>query len=125
MPLPNYSARSRRNSAGGLAPWQIRRITECLEVQLADDLPLDTLAELVAPLPNHFCTAFRRSLGEPPHRFLVSRRVARAKEPLTQTALDITGIALLVGFSSSAHFATAFRKQTGVTPTMFRRERLR
>lgn len=110
---------------GGLAPWQLRRVTDCLEANLADDLPLAVLAQLVGLSPNHFCTAFRITMGEPPHRWLVRRRIERAKEMLADPRLNVTDVALAVGFGSSAHFATAFRKQAGVTPSTYRREVLR
>ncbi len=107
---------------GGLAPWQLRRVREYLEAHVADDLPLAMLAELVGLSSNHFCTAFRISLGEPPHRYLIKLRLERARELLADRCLSITEVALAVGFNSSAHFATAFRKQTGVAPSTYRQD---
>jgi AraC family transcriptional regulator len=122
MRLLRSRAPANTSYRGGLAPWQVRRMTEYLHAHLADDLPLATLAELVGLSSNHFCTAFRISLGEPPHRYLVRLRLRRAKELLFDRSLSITDVALAVGFSSSAHFATAFRKQVGASPSAYRRE---
>lgn len=114
---------SREVLKGGLAPWQVRRVTEFLTAHLEDEVSLDTLARLVNLSPNHFCTAFRQSIGEPPHRHLARLRIERAKSLLLDLRLSITDVALATGFGSAAHFATAFRKEVGVTPSTWRRER--
>jgi AraC family transcriptional regulator len=111
-----------RQPRGGLAPWQVRRVAEHVEANLASDISLAELARLVGLSPNHFCTAFRISLGDPPHRHLARRRVARARELLADPRLSVTDVALAVGFGSSAHFATAFKAQVGSTPTAYRRD---
>ncbi|MFC5422862.1 helix-turn-helix domain-containing protein [Bosea eneae] len=108
----------------GLSPWQARRAAEIIESALADDLPLIKLADTVGLSPNHFCTAFSRSFGEPPHRYRLRRRVEHAQSMLINPKLPITEIALACGFNSSAHFATTFRKHVGVSPSAWRRERL-
>ena len=64
---------------------------------------------------------FRRETGLPPHAFLVFCRIARAKELLTGTARSVAAIAHELGFTSSQHFATQFRRETGKTPLEWRR----
>ncbi|MFC5422865.1 helix-turn-helix domain-containing protein [Bosea eneae] len=108
----------------GLSPWQLRRVTEFLDADLAADRSLAELAELVGLSPNHFCVAFRRSAGRPPHRWLVARRVEKARVMLADARFTVTEVALACGFASSAHFATTFRKHVGVSPSAWRRERL-
>jgi AraC family transcriptional regulator len=48
-------------------------------------------------------------------------RIERAKDMLSYGSVPITGIALELGFGSSAHFATVFRKLTGTSPSIWRR----
>ncbi len=64
---------------------------------------------------------FRASTGSPPYRYVLGRRIERAKDLLADTSLSITDVALACGFSSSAHFATAFRQAQGATPSSYRR----
>ncbi|MFC5422866.1 helix-turn-helix domain-containing protein [Bosea eneae] len=109
---------------GGLAPWALRRVLEYLEDRIDQDTSLSELASVVGFSSNHFCTAFRRSTGVPPHRWLTRRRVERAKAMLLDPLLSVTEVALACGFSSSAHFATTFRKHVGASPSAWRRERL-
>jgi AraC family transcriptional regulator len=107
---------------GALAPWQVARVTEYLQDHLADDVGLDELAALVGLSVYHFCRAFKVSTGLPPHRWRLARRMERAQELLTATALDITSIGAAVGYEDSAHFSNAFRRVVGCSPTVFRQQ---
>ncbi|PPD15514.1 MAG: hypothetical protein CTY25_05995 [Methylobacterium sp.] len=108
----------------GLAPWQLRRVFTLFEDRLADDIALPELAALVGLSPSHFCRAFARSTGMPPHRWRMRRRIERAKELLANGTLSVTNVALCLGFSTPQHFAAAFRAQVGTTPSDWRRDRL-
>ncbi|MBX9849750.1 MAG: AraC family transcriptional regulator, partial [Rhodocyclaceae bacterium] len=107
---------------GGLAAWQLKRVTEFMSDHLQDDLVLVDLAKLVDLSASHFARAFRQSTGLPPHRWLVKHRLERARELLGQSELDIAEIALLCGFGDQSHFTLTFRKAVGTTPGAYRRE---
>lgn len=68
----------------------------------------------------HFARAFKAATGETPHKYLIQRRMERAKVLLTVTQLAIAEVAYRVGFSNQSHFTTHFRKATGVTPKDYR-----
>jgi transcriptional regulator GlxA family with amidase domain len=53
---------------------------------------------------------------------VLEQRIQRAKNLLGSSQRTMSEIALACGFSSSQHFATAFRKQVGTTPGAYRRE---
>jgi AraC family transcriptional regulator len=106
---------------GGLAGWQKNQVRDYIEVHLDDDISLTTLAELARLSPFHFARAFKQSFELPPQRYLTLRRIERAKELLRQPDLSVTRIGLDVGFSDTSSFSAAFRRETGVTPTDFRR----
>lgn len=63
---------------------------------------------------------FKRRTGLPPHAFLMSCRLAAAKEALSTTSQRVGAIAYKLGFPSSQHFATQFRRDTGMTPLDWR-----
>lgn len=111
---------SRPTYRGGLARWQQRRVVEFIEQHLAEDISLDALAKLVRLSPYHFLRSFKRSLGEPPHRYWTARRMERAKALLANPRASITEVAFQVGFSGSSAFSTAFRRITGQTATDYR-----
>jgi AraC family transcriptional regulator len=110
---------------GGLAAYQLRRVCAYLEDHLAEDVSVTELAALVGLSPSHFCRAFAVSTGAPPHRWLMARRIERGRELLLATPLTITDVSLACGFASSQHFAASFRNALGLSPTEYRRERLR
>ncbi len=61
--------------------------------------------------PFHFCRAFKKSFGVPPHRYHTGRRIERAKAMLAKQALSVTEIGLAVGFSETSSLSAASRKQ--------------
>jgi AraC-like DNA-binding protein len=68
----------------------------------------------------HFARAFKQSLGVPPHRYLIQRRIARAAEIVKTTDKPLSEVALDVGFSDQSHFTRLFVRVTGETPRAFR-----
>jgi len=108
---------------GGLAPWQVRRVSEYLDDHLAEDVSLADLGELLGLSPFHLCRAFKQSTGLPPHRWRQQRRMERARALLESTTDPVTEIAAAIGYGDPSQFAAAFRKSVGVTPTQYRRER--
>jgi AraC-like DNA-binding protein len=91
-----------------------------METEIGSDIGLRELASNVGLSPSHLSAVFVAVAGVPPHRWLLRRRVERARELLTRTRRSITDIALSCGFSSSQHFSTVFKAQEGCTPTDFR-----
>src|SRR5262249_18445312 len=67
---------------GGLPEWQQKKLMQYIDERLAEDVSLSSLAELVHLSPYHFSRAFKQSFGMPPHRYLTSRRIERAKSLL-------------------------------------------
>src|SRR6266478_4283675 len=106
---------------GGLPGWQQKKVTQYIQEHLADEISLLSLAQLVQLSPFHFSRAFKQSFGMPPHRYLTSQRIQRAKALLAERKLSVTEIGLDVGFSEISSFTAAFRKVTGETPTEYRR----
>jgi len=105
----------------GLAPWQVKRITEYMLEHIGEELSLNELAAILHLSRFHFCTAFRQATGKTPHGWLVLQRIGFAKKLLEDRLLSVTEVGLSVGYGTPSAFAAAFRKVVGVTPTDFRR----
>jgi AraC family transcriptional regulator len=106
---------------GGLAAWQQRTAIDYIESHVDSDVSLAALAALVHLSPQHFCRAFRQSLGQPPGRYHAHRRIEKAKLLLGNPKCSVTDVGFNVGYSDTSSFTTAFRRATGLTPTEFRR----
>jgi AraC family transcriptional regulator len=115
------SALPEREERGGLASWQVRRVTEYMCARIDEEIGLDELAGLVNLSRFHFCTAFRKAAGTTPHAWLTRQRIDRARELLASPELPVTEVALSVGYQTPSSFTAAFRKMTGLTPSEFRR----
>ena len=68
----------------------------------------------------HFSRAFRRTFGESPHQYLLTRRLERAAALLRTTDWTVARICTAVGVQSQPTFTTSFRTHFGQTPTEYR-----
>jgi len=92
-----------------------------------DDHPIEPwtlydLGRLCGLSPNHLIKLFKAETGESPYRYLLKRRLERAKELLGRAEFSITSIAFESGFRSSQHFAKIFRQEMGVSASEYRRK---
>jgi AraC family transcriptional regulator len=99
---------------------RLQRAISMAEDKFAENLSLEQLASEAAMSPFHFARSFKRATGLPPHKFLASKRIDRAKELLKTTTLPIMEIAFRVGYEDVSHFTDLFRRMTGGTPGEFR-----
>lgn len=106
---------------GGLAPWQLRRVTAALAEQAESELHLADLAALVGLSTFHFARAFRQSTGLPPHRYQLRLRVQRAQALLAGTDLTVGEVAIAVGYETPQTLARLFRREVGCSPLAWRR----
>lgn len=90
-------------------------------VHLGDKTSIASLAALLDLSRFHFIRAFKKTVGMPPHQFVVHRRVERAREMLQDSQMTVLEIANRTGFNSTTHFTKSFRRITGTTPSAFRR----
>jgi AraC-like DNA-binding protein len=81
-----------------------------------EEWPVRRLARVSAVSEAHFARSFKEAFGIPPHRYLLTRRIERAKALLRDTDLAITEIAFQTGWSSLGTFGRTFRDITGESP---------
>jgi AraC family transcriptional regulator len=108
---------------GGLAPWQVRRVTTHIETNLDAAITTKDLATLARLSLFHFCRAFRDSFGESPHGYVSRRRVERAQGLMLTTNASLGQIAAECGFTDQAHLSKLFRRIAGESPGVWRRAR--
>jgi AraC family transcriptional regulator len=106
---------------GGLTPFQVRRAKELLTTNLEAGLPLSAIARECGLSTSHFARAFKRTVGEPPHRWLAAYRVEQAKKLLLSSDTPLSEIALACGFGEQSYFTRAFSGAVGTSPGVWRR----
>jgi AraC family transcriptional regulator len=108
------------DSPEALSPGRLARIVAHIDANLDRTIRVERLAEMAGLSRSHFSRAFQRMTGDPPQRFVLKRRVCRARDLLAADDAGIAQIALRTGFSSQAHLSTAFLREVGATPARYR-----
>ena len=87
-------------------------------------ISLQDLADHAAISPYYFTRVFRQEIGVTPHQYIINARLSNAKFLLRTTEDSIKDIAIQTGWGSESTFCSAFRKNAGITPTMYRKHKL-
>ena len=110
---------------GGLPAYRLKIVKSYIEENFRNPIALHELAAIACVSVRHFERAFRQSLGMPPHRYVLERRVSAARDLLLSLPkLNIEEIARQVGFSSPSHLSSAFVRRMGCSPAAFRRKQV-
>lgn len=111
------------HDASGLAPWQIRRVIAHIDANIDSEISNKDLAGAVRLSPGYFCHAFKASVGETPHGYVIRRRLQRAQGLMLSTDATLGQIALDCGLADQSHFTRLFRRLVGESPGAWRRAR--
>lgn len=98
----------------------VRRALDYLQTCLTEPLTVERLAEVAGSSVPVFVRAFKAHTGLTPYQYLLRERIALAERLLVATRRPVSEIALDAGFATPSHFAAAFRRRVGVTPTAYR-----
>jgi AraC family transcriptional regulator len=79
------------------------------------------MAQIAGLSPSHFIRAFRETTGQPPHQYLLTARIAHARQLITSTNLPVDAIAKAAGFHGGSHMTASMQKVWRTSPTRLRR----
>jgi AraC family transcriptional regulator len=120
---PRHAARDGEpmRKPSGLSARRLEAVLGYIGEHLHAALTLRDLAAVVHLSPYHFARRFKESTGLPPHRYIIARRIERAKHLLRGgDELSLAQVAARVGFWDQGHFTRHFKRLVGVTPRRFR-----
>ena len=112
-----------QNKIGGLAAWQVRRLSVFIEARLDQPIQLRELSAISKLSTAYFSRAFKSTFRQTPHAYIVRRRLERAETLMLTTDLLLSDIAARCGFADQAHLCRLFRQQYAKSPAAWRRER--
>lgn len=112
----------RRSRTAGLAGWQIVRVRAFIDNNLHRTIHTQDLSAVARRSPAHFSRSFKLTFGDPPHAYVVKRRLETACRLMITSSAPLSEIALNVGFSDQAHLCRVFRQAFGQSPASWRRE---
>lgn len=101
---------------------KMRRLIEFVEENLDRDLSLEAMAHEVGISALYLPRAFKAVIGQSPHRYVLARRIERARELLRDTDVPIVDVALASGFSSQSHLCYWFARVVGISPVVYRKQ---
>lgn len=113
---------AKRSATAGLAGWQVARVRTFIDRNLHRTIHTQDLSTVARRSPAHFSRSFKLTFGEPPHAYVVKRRLEKACHLMLTSAASLSEIALSVGFSDQAHLCRLFRQAFGQSPASWRRE---
>jgi AraC-like DNA-binding protein len=96
------------------------RAKDLADVRYADPLTVGDLAAAAGLSSAYFSREFRRTFGESPHQYLLTRRLERAAALLRTTDRSVTEICFAVGLQSLGSFITSFGRMFGMSPAAYR-----
>ena len=106
--------------SNGLSRDRLKRVPDYIETYLDDRLTLTDLAGVACLSPYHFSRSFKEAVGIGPQRYVMQRRLERAKTLIRRTNQPLAQIAQQVGLCDQSHLTSIFRRETGETPGRYR-----
>jgi transcriptional regulator GlxA family with amidase domain len=99
---------------------RLLRAKDRMDAASHEEWPIPRLASVSGVSEAHFARSFKEAFGVPPHRYLLTRRIERARALLRDTDLPIIDIAFQTGWNSLGTFGRIFRDITGDSPSELR-----
>jgi AraC family transcriptional regulator len=102
--------------------FRMQRMDEFLRENLSDPVSLEDIAAVAGISRFHLVRLFRKVYGETPFRRLTRMRIEEAKSKLEAGRESVTEIAFACGYDNPGHFASAFRRWVGTSPSGYRKQ---
>ncbi|HEU4461245.1 MAG TPA: helix-turn-helix transcriptional regulator [Solirubrobacterales bacterium] len=96
------------------------RAKDLADARYFETLEVDDLAAAAGLSKAHFSREFRRTFGESPYAYLLTRRLERAAALLRNTDHSVAEVCLEVGLQGVGSFTTSFKRTYGMTPSAYR-----
>ncbi len=106
-----------------LPGYKLLRINNLMATHFADEFNLSRLADQAGMSKFYFERLFKNAMGISPSHYHIMLRINEARRLLRETRKSVMSVALDVGYANPSHFAKLFRRETGLSPSDYRRQR--
>ena len=89
-----------------------------IHTHLSDELSLELLSSTFYINKFYLCNLFKNVTGTSPNQYIISCRIMKAKELLSQN-LPVDSVCSLVGYKNLSHFSRIFKQHTGLSPKQY------
>lgn len=83
------------------------------------------ISEYASLSASYACTVFKNETGQTLNQYLTEYRLKKAQELLNDPRNTVSDVSAMVGYNDSNYFSKAFKKYTGISPTVYRERRLK
>lgn len=101
---------------------RIEEVLGYIHEHLGENLSVAEIAANFQWSAKQFHYSFQKKIGVPPKKYIMDTQIKRAKELLLESELTIVEIASRVGYEDALHFSRIFKRSTGISPSLFRRQ---
>lgn len=101
--------------------WMIERALDYIQTYYTSEIKAHEVADVINLSPNYFSSLFKQQTGRKFNEYIHELRIAHAKTLLTETPFKVSEIAEQVGYQEYKYFVKIFKKQSGMTPTKYRK----
>jgi AraC family transcriptional regulator len=115
--LQSRGAAGAEASRRALPKWRLRNVLDYIEAHLDENLTLAELATVAGFSVSHFKALFKQAVGLPVHRYVLERRIERARALVLEGGRSMAEIALATGFTHQSHMARCMRRALGLSPS--------
>lgn len=98
----------------------ISKALDFVEINLANPITIEAIAEKCEVTPQHLCRVFKEALDIRPFEYINRKRIQKAKELLIESSMSVSEIGLAVGYGDCSYFSAVFKKLENITPRDFR-----
>lgn len=99
----------------------IRKITEYLDHHYTEPLTLKSISKAMHISETYLSHLYKRETGLSPIQYVIHCRIGEAQSLLMETNMPIHEIEEQLGFGSSCHLTTMFKKYVGISPREYRK----
>ena len=91
-----------------------------LENYSKENLSISMIASNMYLSPNYLSLMFKQETGKTINQFITETRIEKAKKLLKNEKLTLSNISLRVGYHDANYFSKAFKRETGISPKVYR-----
>lgn len=92
-----------------------------IDNNLNNDLRIEDLAHIARLSKYHFIRRFKRFTGFTPKKYILFKRIEKAKELIREENISVSDLSSEVGFNYVSNFSKFFKKYTGYTPSTYKK----
>jgi AraC-like DNA-binding protein len=102
-------------------PFILKQSIKYINENISEKINISDLAKQTRWESQHFNRLFTKYIGITPYKYILIKKMEKAKVLLTETSIPIVQVSFELGFKSHSNFCSIFKKATGKTPENFRK----